>query len=138
MKTSLKNVPPSSRLFSPIAIKANSARCLPVVFISATAGEIAVPSEASILLDLLSGDRRRDGGILSAHKHFCAFTSVGLGFFIFKNSRLPEMISEFPVSLYCSLVIWVRFLLFFFWQGYVDWGSDYPWSSEWGTDRRHS
>lgn len=60
---------------------------------------------------------RRDGGILSAHKYFCAFTSVGLGFFIFKNSWLPEMISKFPVSLYCSLVIWVRSLLFFFFGG---------------------
>lgn len=67
---------------------------------------------------------RRDGGILPAHKYFCAFTSVGLGFFVFKNSRLPEMISKFPVSLYFFLVVWVRFLFFFFgrdmWIGAVD------------------
>ena len=68
---------------------------------------------------------RRIRRIPPGPKYFCAFSSVGLGFFICKNSRLAGMISKFPISLYHSLVLRVIFYIHSFigrgvWIGAVD------------------
>lgn len=53
--------------------------------------------------------------------------SVGLGFFICKNSQLAGLTSEFPF----------RLIMLSFYRSYSHfsgvWGSGYPWSSTWET-----
>ena len=98
MKTSLENVPPfsisTSRLFSPIAIKANNARCLPVVFISATEGEIAVPWTRSVFIPVPKKGNAKE----CSNYHTIAFIShASKIMFKILQARLQQYVNrEFP------------------------------------------